>query len=1296
MNNKLKPSMPFVSALLIALIFSFHCHAQSEVAKTGYLQESVPTDGTSEKTISNTGEQTYDFNLTQASAVRIEFDAKMNSGNPVIQIAIDGTRLGLITLSQTAFNTFQSAPINLNAGDYTISLKGTTSGSAAAVKNISYQRIRKWSSNTTWQDNSKPTGGASVSIPSGAYVVIDDQNIAVKEISVKGHLLQSVNMNASITTEHIDIRDATGLFQAGKKGGPLTGDLSITLTGANTGQNSGVGSKFLAAGMSATLELHGEERISWSQLGAKAAKGANQITMKEPVDWKVNDQILITSSRIDWNEAEQRKVTAISGDKRTLTLDKALNFPHIGKSYSYTRPLDGKTWVGDIRAEVGRLTKNITIQGDASSANSKYGGHVMIHMMGKAYVDGVEFYQMGQTGVLGRYPFHWHLIQEKGAGQYLTNCSIYKSFSRAITIHGTESTLVENNFCYDHIGHGIFLEDGSERFNTIRNNVVLLSKRPAAGDELTPSDNQFNEVQNRSPSSFWITNPNNIIEDNVAAGTHGTGFWFAMPTKPMGPSANLPRFQGIEPHKEKLGSFKRNKAHSCKSGFDIFDRLDANHKIVKNQGWQRTDNRYMDDCVWYANDLAVYGGIGNGRTYTEDVIFRGNIWLDNKTAIMHANYSTTDNACFVANTGEDVFNGERKLNRGYDGACTIKNSYLVGWNASNANYVQNTGGAQKHVNYRVSGFTMDHPGPPRMNFPDYSKTPKGTVGANSYSHPRYWSYVHWDRDGSLGGKPNTSIITNHPLCRDGTEQRYANWTNLYRTDRRFAFLSVVYPANVKPHVTIVRTKPGTPKAGQYYINGHYTLTQIPAIVNDDFLYTLQYETLHPSKNFTLRMGDSYVTGDEILVRIKDFGKLPGITVTGNNLTKHNTLAALKSSNSNGWGVFNDYLYIKMVTRANVPDQSFNIKWNSQISWAVLDTDGDGISDLQESINGTDPIPNDPIPNNPLLTISNTPPTVALDLSNGNTVLEGIPWVLTANVTANGNTISRLVLYVDGDSIRQESSPPYEWGHSSSPLQEELSGLSPGDHVLKIVLYTSTNERVETEATITVTEAKGPYNGLIAIPGTLEGEEYDKGGEGVSFHDTDLENRGGQFRTDAVDIGATSNGYTIGWTSIGEWLEYSVDVSETGDYLAEFVVASKNGGGKIGLDVDGSVVLSGVSIPITNEWEIYDSITEQLYLSQGTHVIRLNIENNGFNLDRVNFSRETVTGSQSTDLSSLVIHPNPSHTGLFRLSQVITWQVYSSYGQLISSGKGNEIDINEQPVGIYIVKTINGMIKIAID
>ncbi len=139
-----------------------------------------------------------------------------------------------------------------------------------------------------------------------------------------------------------------------------------------------------------------------------------------------------------------------------------------------------------------------------------------------AYVSGVEL-QHGPEGAPRTLPVPLAHAGQRGRGPVL-NSSIHQSYNRAITIHGTESTLVENNFFYDHVGHGVFLEDGSERFNVIKKNVTLLTRRPAPGEEVTPSDNQFDQVQNRSPASYWITNPQNTFEDNVAAGTEGTGF----------------------------------------------------------------------------------------------------------------------------------------------------------------------------------------------------------------------------------------------------------------------------------------------------------------------------------------------------------------------------------------------------------------------------------------------------------------------------------------------------------------------------------------------------------------------------------------------------------------------------------------------------------------------------------------------------------------------------------------------------------------------------------------------------
>lgn len=1212
-----------------------------------------------------------------------------------------------------------------------------------------------WSLASTWMTGVVPQAGDDVIIPSNALVVLD-RNIDVKSITIQGKLIVDLSKNINISAEYILVDGALGYFEWGTTTKPYNNKGVITLTGSDKTRKipgTNIESKAILVGNGATLELHGRAKKSWTNLIANAANGSTTISVADPSNWEVGDEIVICPSRLSWNEGEKRTITNIVGN--TITLNTALSFPHIGQSKTYTRPTDGKTWTGDMRAEVGLLSKSITIQGDASSEANQFGGHIMIHMSGKAYVDNVELFRMGQKSILGRYPFHWHLIQEKGAGQYFNNSSVHRSYNRAITIHGTESTLVENNFCYDHIGHGIFLEDGSERFNTIKGNVVLLTKRPIAGEEITPSDNSDNEVQNRSPASYWITNPNNTFENNVAAGTQGTGFWFAMPQKPMGPSASLPRYAALEPYKEPLGKFYGNKAHSSASGFDIFDQLTASHAIAKNGAWDRTDLRVMDACTWYACDLAIYGGIGGGRSRTENVVFRNNVFLDNETAVMHANYSMVEQSVFVANSGENVFVGERKLNRGYDGSCTIKDCHMVGWQASNANYVQNTGGAMKHVNYRVSGMTMDHPGPPRMSFPDYSKIPKGGVGANDAEHPRYWSYIHWDMDGSLGGKKNTSIITNHPLGRDGSEIRFANWTNLYRTDRRFAYMLV--DAAGDPKMTLVRTKAGTPKAGQYYVNGdapdgyYGTFIHFPVIVNDGFLYTMQFESLGTGKAMNIQMMDDYVAGDQVLYRIKYFGRLPGVAVS--NATKLTSLAQVQSATQSSFAIVGNDLYLKMVSIASTPDITCRVTWTTDINLPILDTDGDGISDYQESVAGTDPIPNGIIPVNPVLPVP-TIQTVWEFATNGNS--EG--WVLANNLTGSvtgGNQLLKVTAsdpnYVSESNLMV---PAEDYPYLRFRVKSDNAGSIQiywgrdgatsfsGARVLVLPIQDNPSEFIDYYLDMsTSSEWKENIFQLRLDPeiGTGGNMTIDR----ISFEKT----RPACTATIAAPVVSFCPGGSAllsANTSPGasfKWMNGTAQVGSASTYTAKiagsYTVEVTNSSGCSAISVAKAVSVN--ALPAIN----ISKPTKDTILTTSTVVVKstsasTNLKSVSYYLDGVLLKTFTaapysqtislptlkvykvkvvatnvfdctsadsvkITRTQTTALDEgyssieeLSAYPNPSHNGYFNLSQVCDWKVYSLVGNELKSGHGNTVDVSQNPKGIYLIKMGDAIQRVVIE
>ena len=79
---------------------------------------------------------------------------------------------------------------------------------------------------------------------------------------------------------------------------------------------------------------------------------------------------------------------------------------------------------------------------------------------------------MGQTNVLGRYPFHWHMLENGCEDCYFKDNSIHRSFYRCISIHGTHGTLVSENVAYDVSGYCYYLEDGVEEDNTLSFNLA--------------------------------------------------------------------------------------------------------------------------------------------------------------------------------------------------------------------------------------------------------------------------------------------------------------------------------------------------------------------------------------------------------------------------------------------------------------------------------------------------------------------------------------------------------------------------------------------------------------------------------------------------------------------------------------------------------------------------------------------------------------------------------------------------------------------------------------------------------
>ena len=87
----------------------------------------------------------------------------------------------------------------------------------------------------------------------------------------------------------------------------------------------------------------------------------------------------------------------------------------------------------------------------------------------------------------------------------------------------------------------------------------VLTGQDAEEYHLSPSDN--------TASTFWITNPDNIYRDNVAAGSDATGFWFAFPQHPTGAFAGTDISANTWPRRTPVREFKGNTAHSNFDGY---------------------------------------------------------------------------------------------------------------------------------------------------------------------------------------------------------------------------------------------------------------------------------------------------------------------------------------------------------------------------------------------------------------------------------------------------------------------------------------------------------------------------------------------------------------------------------------------------------------------------------------------------------------------------------------------------------------------------------------------------------
>jgi hypothetical protein len=226
------------------------------------------------------------------------------------------------------------------------------------------------------------------------------------------------------------------------------------------------------------------------------------------------------------------------------------------------------------------------------------------------------------------------------------------------------------------------------------------------------------------------------------------------------------------------------------------------------------------------------------------------------------------------------------------------------------------------------------------------------------------------------------------------------------------------------------------------------------------------------------------------------------------------------------------------------------------------------------------------------------------------------YVLRANV-ATPLAGSQFHFEVDGQPVSGTMTAPVtgDWGVYQVTVPSKSFELAAGQHIVRLVTDTVGANYDYFELVNTA------YNGTpAAIPGKVEAENFDNGGEGSAYHDTTPGNTGGSYRQTDVDVG--NNGAVfVGWTEAGEWLTYTVNVASSGYYSIAARVAAAVDGTAIHVEADGTMLGSQIAIPNTGDWAAYQVVSSgPVPLTAGIHVLKLVIDKGapGPNIDYLDF------------------------------------------------------------------------------
>jgi enterochelin esterase-like enzyme len=300
-----------------------------------------------------------------------------------------------------------------------------------------------------------------------------------------------------------------------------------------------------------------------------------------------------------------------------------------------------------------------------------------------------------------------------------------------------------------------------------------------------------------------------------------------------------------------------------------------------------------------------------------------------------------------------------------------------------------------------------------------------------------------------------------------------------------------------------------------------------------------------------------------------------------------------------------------------------------------------------------------------------------------------PAAINFTATANdpSGTISKVEFFNGTTRLGEDASAPFTFSWTNVPA---------GTYTIKAVATNNAGTKATSGAvTVRVNVPQGPFKGTPwAIPGLIEAEHYDIGGEGSAFHEANADGNEGlaTLRNDEVDVettGDASGFYNVGYILKGEWLEYTVNVTSEGKYDLNLRVAADGTGRTFHVEMDNKDITGDITVPNTGGWQKWETVTVPgIDLTAGQKLMRIVFDSDYMNLNWMEFEKATITGIDNFHNENTAVYPNPFTDKIYcNTTGEYNYQLLNIEGQVLEDGfaKG-EIHIQKNyPKGTYILK-----------